>query len=79
MSMDMVMGLAFLDGALRAVGLAREVLVVIGGIVLKTGNKRTTEQWNERTGSGIGSWTSEGLGSGKMGHGFAHGVQSRGR
>ena len=39
MSMDMVMGLAFLDGAVRVVEAARAVLVVIGGIVLKQGDK----------------------------------------
>jgi hypothetical protein len=35
MSIDMVMGLYFFVGVLRAVEPAREVLVVIGGIVLK--------------------------------------------
>ena len=44
MSMDMVMGLAFLDGAVRVVEAARAVLVVIGGIVLKAGNEGTRGQ-----------------------------------
>ncbi len=47
MSIDMVMGLAFFAGAFRAVDVALEVLVVIGGIVLKGGNEGTRERASE--------------------------------
>ena len=47
MSMDIVIALALLDAVTRDFGVARLLLVVIAGIVLKAGNEGTRDKATE--------------------------------